>query len=58
MAGSTVFDRRLWQIIDIDHRRAAWRRTLGTSAPTARRIYPARLDVRVTCRLTGRPELS
>jgi aldose 1-epimerase len=55
--GPDGFDRRLWQIIDIDHG-AQPAVTLGYVSAHGEESYPARLDVRVTYRLTGAHELS
>ncbi len=55
--GPEGFDRKLWQIADIDDG-AEPRVTLTYVSADGEEGYPARLDVRVTYRLTGPSELS
>ncbi len=55
--GLDGFDRRLWEILDIEHG-AQPAVTLGHASAHGDQGYPGKLDVRVTYRLTGANELS
>ena len=55
--GLDGFDRRLWEVIDIEHC-AQPAVTLGLVSAHGDQGYPGKLDMRVTYRLTGASELS
>jgi aldose 1-epimerase len=55
--GPDGFDRKLWQILEIDEG-AQPAVTLRYVSPTGEENYPGRLDVRLTYRITGPAELS
>jgi aldose 1-epimerase len=55
--GPDGFDRKLWQILDIDEGEQP-AVTLYYVSPDGEENYPGRLDVRLTYRLTGPTELS
>jgi aldose 1-epimerase len=55
--GLEGFDRKLWQIVEIEDG-AAPAVTLAYSSADGEESYPGRLDVRLTWRLTGPAELS
>ena len=55
--GPDGFDRKLWQILDVDESEQP-AVTLLYVSPAGEENYPGRLDVRLTYRLTGPSELS
>jgi aldose 1-epimerase len=55
--GLEGFDRKLWQIVEIEHGAEPFV-TLAYSSADGEEGYPGRLDVRLTYRLTGPAELS